>query len=177
MQEELIDAVLVSLRRIIRATSLHSRKLGKDTGLTTAQLVVLREVEGAPAISVSDIARHISLSQATVTTLIQHLEAQELVSKQKSETDKRRLEVTLTSKGADLLASAPPPLQEDFAERFEQLESWEQYAIVSALERVAVMMDATNLDAAPLLAGGDITEESVPASDSVADPQDQARLD
>ena len=36
---DLPDHVLVALRRIIRATDLHSRKLGKKTGLTTPQLV------------------------------------------------------------------------------------------------------------------------------------------
>ncbi len=42
---ELHDQVLVSLRRIIRATDLHSRKLGKETGLTTPQLVVMRAIQ------------------------------------------------------------------------------------------------------------------------------------
>jgi len=35
------------------------------------------------------------------------------------------------------------------------LESWEQHLIVASLERVAAMMDANDLDAAPLLASGD----------------------
>jgi hypothetical protein len=39
---ELPDHVLVALRRIIRATDLHSRKLGKKTGLTTPQLVIIQ---------------------------------------------------------------------------------------------------------------------------------------
>jgi hypothetical protein len=35
------------------------------------------------------------------------------------------------------------------------LESWEQHQIVAALERVATMMDAEELDAAPLLLSGE----------------------
>ena len=37
---DLHDHVLMALRRIIRATDLHSRKLGKKTGLTTPQLEI-----------------------------------------------------------------------------------------------------------------------------------------
>ncbi|MEM8767772.1 MAG: MarR family transcriptional regulator, partial [Pseudomonadota bacterium] len=36
-----------------------------------------------------------------------------------------------------------------------QLEDWEQYLIVSSLARVAAMMDAQDLDAAPLLTPGE----------------------
>ena len=46
---------------------------------------------------------------------------------------------------------APKPLQENFARRFAALPRWEQYQLVSSLERVAMMMDAEDLDAAPVL--------------------------
>ena len=67
------DQVLVALRRIIRATDIHSRGLAKKTGLTTPQLVILRAVADASAPTVSEIALAVSLSQATVTTLLNKL--------------------------------------------------------------------------------------------------------
>jgi DNA-binding MarR family transcriptional regulator len=148
---ELTDAVLRSLRRIIRATSLHSRRLGKETGLTTPQVVVLREVERHPDCSVSEVAREISLSQATVTTLLNGLEDRQLIKRTKNDHDKRRTDISLSAKGARFVQEAPLPLQENFVERFARLATWEQYAIVAALERVASMMDADGLDAAPML--------------------------
>lgn len=142
----LTEDLLVSLRRIVRAISLHSRRLGKDTGLSTPQLVLLRDLERQESSSVSDIARRISLSQATVTTLLQRLEASELVRKKKSRTDKRRTDVTLSAKGRKLLKSAPPALQDTFLERFAKLEHWEQLSLVAGLSRVALMMDAEASD-------------------------------
>lgn len=171
MQEELTDAVLVSLRRIIRATSLYSRRLGKETGLTTAQLVVLRQVENHPGVSVSEIARQISLSQATVTSLVKQLESDELLTKRKATEDKRRIEIALTNRGQRLLASAPMPLQDNFVKRFTELQSWEQHAIVASLERVAGMMDAQKLDAAPMLTGGELAIAE-PAVDHLASDPD-----
>lgn len=152
---ELTDEVLVSLRRIIRATDLHSRRLGKETGLTTPQLVVMRAINERGEQTVSEIAREVSLSQATVTNILNRLEANRLVRRERSREDKRRVNVQLTAKGKRLLLAAPLPLQEGFVARFGALEGWEQHQIVASLERVAAMMDAEELDAAPLLATGD----------------------
>ena len=150
--KKLEDEVLRSLRRIIRATDIHSRQLGKRTGLTTPQLVVLRAIDEVGAPTVSDIARSVSLSQATVTNILNRLEGQELVRRERSEVDRRRVMVALTKSGSKLLESAPEPLQDRFAVQFESLQSWEQHQLVASLERIAEMMDAEELDAAPLLA-------------------------
>lgn len=152
---DLQDHVLVSLRRIIRATDLHSRKLGKRTGLTTPQLVIIKAIAELKDPTVSDIAKAVSLSLATVTTILNRLEANELVHRERSSIDRRRVIVTLTEKGEAMDASAPKPLQDSFVGRFTKLEVWEQHQIVAALERVATMMDAEELDAAPLLLSGE----------------------
>ena len=152
---DLQDEVLVSLRRIIRATDLYSRKLGKRTGLTTPQLVVIQAIGTLRDPTVSDVAKAVSLSLATVTTILTRLEANGLVHRERSAVDRRRVIVTLTEKGEELGASAPKPLQDSFVDRFVRLESWEQHQIVAALERVATMMDAEELDAAPILLSGE----------------------
>ena len=152
---DLQDQVLVSLRRIIRATDLHSRKLGKRTGLTTPQLVIIKAIAELKDPTVSDIAKAVSLSLATVTTILNRLESNDLVHRERSSIDRRRVIVTLTEKGQVMNASAPKPLQDSFVDRFTRLENWEQHHIVAALERVATMMDAEELDAAPLLLSGE----------------------
>ena len=63
--------------------------------------------------------------------------------------------MTLTEEGQALRGSAPKPLQDSFVAKFSKLETWEQHSIVASLERVAAMMDADDLDAAPLLASGE----------------------
>lgn len=152
---ELHDQVLVSLRRIIRATDLNSRKLGKETGLTTPQLVVMAAIRQQETPVASEIARTVSLSQATVTNILNRLESHGLINRTRSEADKRRINVNLTSKGEVLLETAPQPLQQSFIERFGALEAWEQHLLVASLDRLATMMDAEHIDAAPLLTFGD----------------------
>jgi len=151
------DQVLVSLRRIIRATDLHSRRLEKETGLTTPQLVVMVAIHQRGTALASEIARSVSLSQATVTNIVNRLEAHDLVHRERSDEDKRRINISLTEKGEQLVDDAPQPLQQSFIERFSALETWEQHQLVASLERLASMMDAEHLDASPLLApSGDV---------------------
>ncbi|MFT7288029.1 MAG: DNA-binding MarR family transcriptional regulator [Halieaceae bacterium] len=148
---ELGDDVLVALRRILRATSMHSRKLRRSVGLSSPQLLVLQTAEEQERPTATQIAHAVSLSQATITTILTELEKRGLLLRERSETDRRRIHVLLTSEGRDVLLAAPKPLQDNFAARFAAVPSWEQHQMLSVLQRVAVMMDAEKLDAAPLL--------------------------
>ena len=77
----------------------------------------------------------------------------------RSTKDKRKVHAHLTEDGADLLARAPNPLQEDFIEKFQNLAEWEQTMILSSLQRVAHMMDADDIDASPVLTVGSVLKD------------------
>ena len=155
------DKVLISLRRIIRATDLYSRQLSKQVGLTAPQLLILQAIQKLGAVSISKLSNEVSLSQATVTTILDRLETRGLVARHRSTQDKRVVHATLTDMGTSMLAQAPTPLQDLFNQRFGALEQWEQSMIVAALQRVAAMMNAEELDASPLLHVGGTTDQSV----------------
>lgn len=143
--------VLIALRRIIRATDLHSKHLSKTMGLTAPQLLIMQMIQKSGATTSSAIAREVSLSQATVTSILDRLESRKLIQRVRSEKDKRRINVSLTARGRDLIKESPAPLQEQFSERFQKLPDWERNLILSALQRVAEMMGAQHIDASPVL--------------------------
>ena len=151
------EDVLIAIRRIIRATDIHSRKLTKTVGLTAPQLLVLQAIRDLGAVAISRLSTEVSLSQATVTTIIDRLERRGYVERRRSAQDKRVVHALLTPAGKEVVENAPTPLQEAFSVRFEQLQDWEQSQILAALQRVASMMDAGDLDAAPFLELGDLT--------------------
>lgn len=150
------EELLVSLRKVIRAIDLYSKKLNKDSGLTAPQLFVLQEISAHDGVMVKDIASNINLSSATVTNILDRLEVRELVIRERSTVDKRKVGLHLTELGTKALENAPKPLQEHFIDRFEKLEEWEQTQLVATMQRIATMMDAENLDAAPMLEVGAI---------------------
>ncbi|WP_257280385.1 MULTISPECIES: MarR family winged helix-turn-helix transcriptional regulator [unclassified Endozoicomonas] len=143
--------VLVSLRQIIRATDLHSKRMIKVCGLTIPQVMVLRAIETLGDVTVKRISQDVSLSQATVTTILNRLEDRHYIERVRSTRDKRIVNARLTTEGMSVLKSTPPLLHEKFIERFESLEDWEKTQLLSALQRVANMMDAESIDAAPVL--------------------------
>ncbi len=148
---ETYSQVLVSLRQIIRAIDLHSKRLERESGLTGPQLLVMQQVanHGRPTAGV--IAGEISLSQPTVTSIIDRLERKGLLKRERNQQDKRKVMLSLTDAGEATLENAPALMQESFIRSFNQLEDWEQTLILSSLQRVSDMMNATDLDAAPLL--------------------------
>ena len=148
--------ILIALRRITRAIDLHSRKLMKSSGLTAPQLVVLQCIAEGTAETPSAIARDVSLSQATVTAILDRLQKNGLTRREKSPTDRRSVVVTLTPEGQATLDDAPELLQAGFLREFSKLALWEQTGLISALQRVAELMDADDVDAAPILQVGDI---------------------
>ena len=150
------DDVLIALRRIIRATDLYSRRLSRESGLTAPQLLILQAIGGHDEMTMGDIATQVSLSQATITTILDRLESRGLVVRERGSADKRRVYARLTNAGRALIADAPEPLQETFVRRFTALQDWEQSQIISAVERIASMMDADDIDASPVLDVGAI---------------------
>ncbi len=146
-----IDEVLVALRRVIRATDLHSRHLAKTTGLTAPQILLLQTIRDRGEVTIGELATDISLSQATVTTILDRLEKRGLVYRQRSNEDKRKVHAHLTADAQEILKNAPIPLQEQFTRQFGELQEWEQTMIISSLQRIAKMMDAEHIDASPVL--------------------------
>ena len=143
--------VLVALRRILRATDLHSKQLYKQSGLTIPQVVVLRSVRELGEVTIGRISERVSLSQGTVTIILDRLEARGLVERYRSQADRRVVHARLTRIGRAALKRAPPLLHERFVEAFANLSPERQRRIVETLRQVAEMMGAAKLDAAPLL--------------------------
>lgn len=156
-RDEVTEMVVVALRRIIRAIDLRSRFLVTNYGLTGPQLMVLKELSVHGGVYVAELTRAIHLSQATVTGILDRLEKRGLVRRQRSDEDKRRVHVWLTGDGERLLADAPPLLQEEFTAEFSKLENWEQTQILSALQRVVLMMEAKHIEATPILTTGPVS--------------------
>ncbi len=156
-QDSRCDEVLVALRRVIRAVDLHSRQLLRSHGLTAPQALILKEIVASGEISVGEVAQRVSLSQATVTDILNRLEKRGFVIRKRSSADRRRVLIRPTEEASVTIKQGPPLLQEDFTRRFSELEDWEQTLLLASLQRIAALMDAERIDAAPVLTGGSVT--------------------
>ncbi len=156
MESDLSNPTLQALRRILRATEIGSRKLATTTGLTPSQMLVLREIAARDQATPSAIAAALKFSQATITNVVDRLVLSGLVTRERSDRDKRQIMLHATEAGRDALACAPDLLQSQFTDRFASLAAWEQAMILASLEKLSVILGAQDMDVAPLLDSGAI---------------------
>lgn len=155
------EQLLIALRQITRAIDIHSKQLLRETGLTTSQLMILQSIQREGFSTPTAIARDIHLSQATVTNVLARLAQHGLINREKSGGDRRSTKITLTDQGLKRIESAPELLQSGFLREFRKLEPWEANMLTSALQRMALMMNAEELDASPILIAGEIQDGAI----------------
>ncbi|MCP3922595.1 MAG: MarR family transcriptional regulator [Desulfobacterales bacterium] len=157
-KKQLCSEVLILLRKINQAIDLHSKDLNKKYGLTGPQLIILQEISHNSGLTITGLAKRISLSQGTVTDIVYRLEKKGFLKRVKSTTDKRKTELYVTTECEKVLDKAPPPLQETFIDHFTDLKDWEQFMILSSLQRIVDMMSAKKIDVSPILVSGPLLE-------------------
>ncbi|MEL6567937.1 MAG: MarR family transcriptional regulator [Pseudomonadota bacterium] len=150
------DDALIALRQIQRRTENASKRLASIAGLTPSQLLVMQILSERGETSAGDITKLTQLKHATITSIADKLVGRGLIERRRCEEDRRRVWLRLLPDGAGVITSAPDLLQDTFQTRFETLPDWHQSMLVSALERVAALLDAEDLDAAPILDIGDL---------------------
>ncbi|MDX1650355.1 MAG: MarR family transcriptional regulator [Myxococcota bacterium] len=165
-EPELEDRIVASIRRIVRAIDLHSRRLVEQHGLTAPQLATLDAARRLDAPTVGSLARAVHLSQPTISGIVDRLERQGLVRRERLAADRRAVAVRVTAEGEKALALAPSLLQDTFRRNLSRLAEWEQHGLLAALQRIAAMMDAEALDASPYLETGPV----LPADSGADEP-------
>lgn len=151
--------IVAAIRRIMRAVELRSREIVEQCGLTGPQLAVLQAAARLEKGSVTTIARNVHIGRATVTRILTRLENRKLVERVRGGRDRRTVHTILTERGKEIVANAPSLLQDEFREELVRLEDWEQTTLLSSLQRVATMMNAESLPAAPVLTTGPIAKK------------------
>lgn len=134
------NEVVIALRRIMHASDLHSKRLTREYGLTMPQIVVLRSIRELGETTTSALSANISLSQATVTTILDRLAQRGLIERYRSVVDRRVVHTRLTTTGLRILKRVPPLLHWQFMDAFRALRVKEQRTIVEALQQVADML-------------------------------------
>lgn len=124
---------------ILRTSDWIGNRLGRlfrSFGLTSSQYNVLRILrgEGKPLPSLEIAKRMIQIVPA-ITGLIDRLEGQELVVRQRCEEDRRVVYVAITRKATDLLKRIDRPLEELHKQLVGHLSSSELTSLSRLLEK------------------------------------------
>lgn len=113
--------ILDNLRRIVQALRQSSAQAERSTGLTGAQVFVLKQIRANPGLSVNELAALTCTHQSTMSEVAGRLEARGLVVRRKSEKDGRRVELSLSGDGEAAVGSGFETAQEKLLRAIAQL--------------------------------------------------------
>lgn len=125
--QELLDVVPLVMRAI--RTEMRSRR---SRDLTVPQFRALLFINGHPATSLSDVADHIGLTLPTLSKMVDGLVARNLVIRKPCPEDRRRIELTITSRGQVQLESARKGTQDRLAEVLSSLSEADRNLVLQA---------------------------------------------
>lgn len=130
-------AIFRAIRRLQQAAEIHSKRLSRYGGLTPLQLLILHVLAVEGELTATQLAKLVSLSQASLSGVLDRLEGRGLLYRRRDEQDRRKSWLHLDPAGHEALAEAPPLLPEYVIERFAALPEWERHGLLAALLRAA----------------------------------------
>jgi DNA-binding MarR family transcriptional regulator len=113
---------LDALRRVLRALRVAARDTLATSGVSAAQLYVLRALADDADASLSELATRTMTDRTSVKAVVDRLVEGGLVTKKTSTEDRRRAAIRITPKGRTLLRGAPRPPTALLVDGLEQLE-------------------------------------------------------
>ena len=137
-----ISHTIDNLRRIFQILNEQSKKIEKETGLTAAQLWTIKVINEHKSIKVSDLASKLYLHPATVIGIIDRLEIHKLVKRRRSKDDRRVVWTELTSKGNNIVKSAPEVTQGLLVAGLEELSAKKMVEIDKSLRHLVKIFGA-----------------------------------
>lgn len=145
-------------RHLVRALAGSARAIHARTGISGAQLFILRQLAGADGpLSVNELAELTLTHQSTVSGVVTRLVERRLVTRAPSLEDARRASITLTARGRRLVDAAPATVQTQLVSGLARLTASQRSALADTLE---AWLEASGLggELAPLFFEGDTDE-------------------
>jgi homoprotocatechuate degradation regulator HpaR len=127
MLYQTLDAVMPRFRRIFN-----------DFGLTEQQWRVLRVLWETDHTTIMALSEATLLPAPSLIGIVDRLERDELVNRQRSEVDRRKVNVVLTSQGAALEGEIMPRVASAYAELKQSVDAETWSAVLAGLGQISI---------------------------------------
>ena len=157
MNSHKYSEIMISVRKIVRAINLESKRVEKNFGISIPQLLTLKYLKEKPdyKTTMRSLREFLSLNASTVTGIVSRLETKGFIARLPDPSDKRSTPIVLTSKGDDLIKKTNLSLHEKISKNLEALNEEEYSAIVESFQTIINFLNIEGLDASPIITGGD----------------------
>lgn len=149
--DPMVAEILDNIRRLFQFVNEHSKRAVRETGLTGPQLWAIKVIAERAPIRVSELARRMYLHPATVVGIIDRLELRGLVSRTRSRTDRRVVEIDLTPQGRTLVAEAPEVFQGVLLKGLESLSLDTLQEVAGGLDKLVTILGVQETPPVPIV--------------------------
>ncbi|ASA25559.1 MarR family winged helix-turn-helix transcriptional regulator [Paenibacillus donghaensis] len=101
-KEQQLDEIVSSFRRISHAFQQLLWKEAEELNITPTQLIVLRKLSVHPDIGITGLAELLHLGNSAASGVVDRMVKAGLITRQRSETDKRIYHLAMTEKGREI---------------------------------------------------------------------------
>jgi DNA-binding MarR family transcriptional regulator len=136
-------------RAMVAVRRLRGRETHRSEQLSYAQYGLLFGLAGMCERSARDLAEHADLTPATVAQMLESLEAHGLVTRIRSEQDRRVVLSSLTERGEQLVAERHAQMEPRWRAALAEFDNTELMVAVRVVNRLADYFDALLEDDAP----------------------------
>lgn len=133
-------------RAMVAVRKLRGRETQRIGQLSYAQYGLLHGLAGGCEVSSRELAGQTDLSPATVTQMLESLEAAGLVTRTRSELDRRVVLSVLTDRGAAVLAERQQKMEGRWKQALDECSDAELAAAAKVLHRVADVFESLSQD-------------------------------
>ena len=146
---------MISIRKIVRAINLESKRIEKDYALSIPQLLTLKFLEEKVEYksTMKEIKEHLSLNASTVSGIVARLDSKGLIARLPNPNDKRSTPIILTSRGNKLIKQTDESLHERVMRKSNSLTDEEYQKILVSFKTIIKIFDIDDLDASPIISG------------------------
>ena len=135
--EQFSHSLPMALYRTLDAVMPRFRKIFNEFGLTEQQWRVLRVLWDEQATTLKQLAALTLIPAPSLVGIVDRLERDQLVNRQRSEADRRKVNVVLTSQGSALEGDIMPRVATAYAELKQSVdpETWDR--VLEGLNAIA----------------------------------------
>jgi MarR family transcriptional regulator, organic hydroperoxide resistance regulator len=132
-----VDQVLEAVIYLYTESRRITKELARRADLTGPQLTVLKLLEQFGDLSLSGLSERIRAQNSTVTGIIDRMEREGLVVRERSKEDRRVVYIRLTTKGRDVARDIPVEPMEIFRGALDSLTAEEMRTLLRIMTKLA----------------------------------------
>lgn len=135
--EQFSHSLPMALYRTLDAVMPRFRKIFNEFGLTEQQWRVLRVLWDLEAVSLNRLAALTLIPAPSLVGVVDRLERDQLVTRQRSEADRRKVNIVLTSQGAALEDDIMPRVASAYADLKQSVDAQVWDRVLEGLNAIA----------------------------------------